>query len=245
MKRVIIIGATSGIGWALASLYAADGWTVGITGRRTERLEELRTKSGGIVHATFMDVSDTGSARKTFLELVSEIGGIDLVIISSGTGYLDDSLPWQKELETIKTNVEGFAAIAHAAFEIFRQQGCGHLAGISSIASVRGGPVPAYNASKAFVSSYLQGFRSIAARDNLPVYVTDILPGFVDTAMAKGDGLFWVASPERAAIYIFRAIEKKKRRVWVTRRWRFVALLLQFMPEKLYHSLICGKRENA
>jgi len=244
MKRVIIIGATSGIGRSLASLYAAEGWTVGIAGRRSELLGELRKQSGGNMHETVMDVTDAPSARTAFSGLVSEMGGVDLVIISAGTGYLDDSLPWWKERDTILTNVAGFAAIAHAAFEVFRRQGFGHLAGISSIAGVRGGPAPAYNASKAFVSNYLQGLRSIAARDNLPVYVTDILPGFVDTAMAKGD-LFWVASPEQAARDIFYAIEKKQRRVWVTRRWRFAALLLQFMPERFYHSLICGKQKKS
>ncbi|TLU82232.1 MAG: SDR family NAD(P)-dependent oxidoreductase, partial [Chlorobium sp.] len=237
----IIIGATSGIGRALALLYIRNGWVAGITGRRKELLAQFRQKYGANVHTQVMDVAVTAMARKQFNELVAAMGGVDLVIISAGTGYLDPSLPWDKELETLQTNITGFASIAHAAFEVFMRQGYGHLAGISSIASVRGGTAPAYNASKAFVSNYLQGFRCLAAKEKLNVYVTDILPGFVDTAMAKGDGLFWVASAETAAGAIFRGIRKKKRRVWIKGRWRFIALLLQYMPERLYYSLFCRK----
>ncbi|MBV5319946.1 MAG: SDR family NAD(P)-dependent oxidoreductase [Chlorobium phaeobacteroides] len=242
MKRVIIIGATSGIGRALASLYIAEGWTTGLCGRRTAFLEDLRSVAGKQVLVRAMDVTDTVAARKVFVELVQVMGGVDLVIISAGTGYLDPSFPWEKELETLKTNVTGFAAIAHAAFEVFRHQGFGHLAGISSIAAIRGGSVPAYHASKAFVSNYLQGVRCLAAASGLQIYVTDILPGFVDTAMAKGDGLFWVASPEKAALQIFRAISKKKYRVCITKRWQIIAILLRVMPSGVYNGLLCRKK---
>jgi len=239
MKRVIIIGATSGIGRALALRYIAEGWNAGLCGRRTTSLEELRSSAGSHVLVREMDVTDTGAARKVFEELVVLMGGVDLVIISAGTGYLDTAFPWEKELETLMTNVTGFAAIAHAAFEVFRHQGFGHLAGISSIAAIRGGAIPAYHASKAFVSNYLEGVRCLAAASGLRIHVTDILPGFVDTAMAKGEGLFWVASPEKAALQIFRAIGKKKYRVFITRRWQIIAILLRLMPVGIYNSLLC------
>lgn len=244
MKRVIIVGATSGIGRALASLYVAEGWTVGLCGRRIGVLEEMQEAFGAAVRIREMDVADTEAARQRFDDLARAMGGVDLVIISAGTGYLDSDFPWEMEQETLMTNVAGFAAIAHAAFELFRRRGSGHLAGISSVAAVRGGPVPAYNASKAFVSSYLQGLRCRAAAEGLPISVTDILPGFVDTAMAKGDGLFWVASPEKAARQIFRALEKRKAVVYVTRRWRMVAVLLRLLPERLYQGLLCRKEDS-
>ncbi|ASQ89631.1 oxidoreductase [Prosthecochloris sp. GSB1] len=244
MKRVIIIGATSGIGRALAALYAVEGWTVGLCGRRTSLLEELRDTLGPSVRVQPMDVADTEAARQRFLDLAAALGGVDHVIISAGTGYLDPAFPWEKERDTLMTNVAGFAVIAHAAFDLFRRQGFGHLAGISSVAAVRGGPAPVYNASKAFVSSYLQGLRCRAVSEGLPITVTDILPGFVDTAMAKGDGLFWVAPREKAARQIFNALEKRKPVVYVTRRWRMVALLLRLLPEPLYRALVCKKREN-
>jgi len=244
MKRVIIVGATSGIGRALAERYAAEGWTVGLCGRRTPLLDELHDTLSPSVQAQPMDVADTEAARRQFADLANALGGVDLVIVSAGTGFLDPAFPWKKERETLMTNVAGFAAIAHVAFELFRRQGFGHLAGISSVAAMRGGPAPVYNASKAFVSSYLQGLRCRAASEGIPVTVTDILPGFVDTAMAKGDGLFWVTSPEKAARQIFSALEKRQEIVYVSRRWRMVALLLRLLPEPLYRALVCKKREN-
>ena len=244
MKRVIIVGATSGIGRALASLYDAEGWVVGICGRRSALLEELRDSLGSSVRVQEMDVADTDVARQRFADLAEELGAIDLVIISAGTGYLDDAIPWEKERETLETNVTGFAGIAHAAFDLFRRQGFGHLAGISSIAALRGGQVPSYNASKAFVSSYLQGLRCRASAERLAILVTDILPGFVDTAMAKGDGLFWIASPEKAARQIYRALEKRNKVVYVTRRWRIIAMLLRLLPEQVYSTLLCSSQEH-
>jgi len=244
MKRVIIIGATSGIGRALASFYVEAGWTVGVCGRRSALLEELRDSFGSSVRVQEIDVADTDVARQRFADLAEELGAIDLVIISAGTGYLDDAIPWEKERETLEINVTGFAAIAHAAFDLFRRQGFGHLAGISSIAALRGGQVPSYNASKAFVSNYLQGLRCRASAKRLAISVTDIMPGFVDTAMAKGDGLFWVASPEKAARQIFKSLEKRKNVVYVTRRWRLVAMLLRFLPEQVYRALLCRSQEK-
>ena len=66
------------------------------------------------------------------------------------------------------------------------------------------------------------------------IAVTDIRPGFVQTAMAKGDGLFWVSSVEKAAAQIFDAIKAKKRVVYITKRWRFIAFLISILPFRLY-----------
>jgi len=105
----------------------------------------------------------------------------------------------------------------------------------SSIAAIRGGgDAPAYNASKAFVSNYLEGLRQMAAKMKLPLTVTDIKPGFVDTVMAQGEGLFWVAPAEKAAKQILEAVEKKKDHAYVTKRWRLVAWVLKLLPGRLY-----------
>jgi len=88
------------------------------------------------------------------------MGGVDLVVISAGTGHLNDGLDWDLENEAIKTNVTGFAVMANVAMKHFVKRGSGHLVGISSIAALRGGrQAPAYNASKAFESNYLEGLR--------------------------------------------------------------------------------------
>ena len=132
----------------------------------------------------------------------------------------------------------GFAGMVNVAVAHLEARGSGHLVGISSLAGLRGNAVaPSYAASKAFVSNYLQGVRYRFNRLKLPVAVTDVQPGFVDTRMAKGDRLFWVASPQTAARQIAAAISGRKQRVYITRRWRLIAWLLQILPDALYSRL--------
>ena len=234
-KSAVIVGATTGIGKALAELLISDGWRVGIAGRRLELLEELQKRHGERVVCRRMDVNHPEEAMAVFEEFVRLLDEVDLVVISAGTGAANPDLKWEPEAATIATNVTGFAAVATRAMRYFLERGSGHLVSISSVAALRGShEAPAYNASKAFVSNYTEGLRVKAARSGKPIYVTDILPGFVDTRMAQGEGLFWVASPEKAAGQIYAAIRKKSRRVYITKRWRLIALLMQFMPDFIY-----------
>lgn len=238
MKSAIIIGGTSGIGRALTELFIDSGFQVGVTGRRQELLEELQQKHGEKVFCRQMDVSRPEEAAETLMKLVEEMIEVDLIVISAGTGFPNPELNWEPEAETIATNVAGFAAIAVQSMKYFLQRGQGHLVSLSSIAAFRGShEAPSYNASKAFVSNYIEGLRVKAARSGKPIYVTDILPGFVDTRMAQGEGLFWVASPEKAARQIFTAIRARRRRAFVTRRWRLIALLLQILPDFIYEKI--------
>jgi len=237
MKKAIIIGATSGIGRELAKVLSADGYIVGITGRRLHLLEQLKDELSNQASIKRMDISQK-SAVDDLQKLINEMQGIDLAVISAGTGSIDLELPWKKEKETIKTNVLGFAAVANVAFHHFQQKGSGHLVGISSIAGIRGGGgAPAYSASKAFVSNYLQGLRYIIEKGKHNIVVTDIQPGFVDTAMAQGEGVFWSASPQKAAAQICKAIKKKKKHAYITKRWRLIAWALKVMPNGFYNKL--------
>ena len=238
MKKVIIVGATSGIGRELAKLYAADGCEVGIAGRRTELLASLASELPTKSYQLALDIAEPEKAMNSLSQLIEEMQDVDLIIISSGTGFINGSLDWAPEKETIATNVMGFAAVANVAMNYFLKRKKGHLAGISSIAAIRGGHEgPAYNASKAFVSNYLEGLRVKAAKMKVPVTVTDIQPGLVDTAMAKGEGLFWVAPVPKAAKQIYQAIAKRKAKAYVTRRWALIALLLKLLPDWLYQKI--------
>ncbi|HNW45690.1 MAG TPA: SDR family NAD(P)-dependent oxidoreductase [Elusimicrobiales bacterium] len=234
MKKAIVIGATSGIGKELAKLMAGYGYTVGIAGRRLELLQELQREFPGKIHIKRLDISQP-AAMCLLKELISEMGGADVVVISSGTGFINKELDWAKEKETIDVNATGFAAMANVAFKHFRAVGTGQLVGLSSIAAIRGsGGAPAYNASKSFVSNYLEGLRQNAAKAGLPITVTCIEAGLVDTAMAKGEGLFWVAAPQKAARQILNTIEDKKMHAYITKRWRLIAWLLKCIPARLY-----------
>ncbi|MBU1613684.1 SDR family NAD(P)-dependent oxidoreductase [bacterium] len=237
MKKAIIIGATSGIGKELAKILSQHGYIVGITGRRIHLLDELQSQLSTRSLSRQIDVSDTSTAIEKLKSLIVEMDGVDLIVISAGTGFIDPELQWNKEKETIDVNVLGFAAMANVAYHHFVQQGSGHLVGISSIAAIRGGDAPAYNASKAFVCNYLQGLRYKVSKMSLPIAVTDIQPGFIDTAMAKGEGLFWIASPQKAALQIYEAIRKRKKHAYITRRWGFIGWALKVMPDFIYHKL--------
>lgn len=223
-KTAIIIGASSGIGRALAELLSKNGYVLGLTGRRVTLLKDLAQKLPNKAIIKEMDVSDPLKAKQQFDDLLQQLGNTELVIISAGTGHLNPDLEPSFELETINTNVSGFTVISGAAFNHFKKRKKGHLVGISSILALRGSAgAPAYSASKAYMSNYLEGLRLKALKENIGITVTEIRPGYVDTAMAQGDRLFWVASPKKAALQIFNAILAKKSCAYVTKRWRLIA----------------------
>ncbi|MHC1726804.1 MAG: SDR family NAD(P)-dependent oxidoreductase [Syntrophobacteraceae bacterium] len=235
MKRAVVIGASSGIGRELAVILSSEGYTVGLAARRLHLIEELKENLPGPAYLKQIDVADPVSAMDLLEQLISEMGGADLIVISAGTGALNPGLEWTEEKRTIDTNVSGFTAMANAAFRHFEQAGRGHLVGISSIAAIRGSrQSPAYNASKAFEANYLEGLRARAMKARLPIVVTDIQPGLVDTRMAQGEGLFWVASPQKAARQIYDAIERKAKLAYVTKRWSLIAWLLKILPDSVY-----------
>ena len=231
MKKAIIIGATSGIGKELARLLTADGFLVGISGRRASLLEELRSENPESYIPAIMDVTDFATLPHQLEKLEKELGGCDLLIISAGTGDLNEALEFDIEKRTIDTNVTGFTVVSDWALNYFRKKHSGHLAAITSLAGLIGNPVaPSYSATKAYQINYLRGLRKLTRKLKMPVYITDIRPGFVDTRMAKGEGQFWVAPPDKAARQILMAIRKRKKVVYVTRRWKLIALFIKFLP---------------
>lgn len=215
-----------------------QGYVVGAMARRVQMLNELRDEGRGMVVVKETDVIDVDSAMEALATLINEMGGVDLVVISAGVGEINNDLRWNLEDLAIKTNVNGFAGLANVAMHHFMAKGTGHLVGISSVAALRGGRAsPAYNASKAFQSNYLEGLRHKVKHSCLPITITDIRPGFVKTAMAKGDGMFWAAEPDKAVRQIYQAIKRKKSHAYITRRWMLVAWLLQSMPGFVYERL--------
>ncbi|MEI6764988.1 MAG: SDR family NAD(P)-dependent oxidoreductase [Bacteroidota bacterium] len=233
-RKAIIIGATSGIGKCLVPLLINSGYKVGITGRRSEKLMEMQSEFGDHVVILCSDISELSIVVRDIEQLVETLDGLDLLVISAGTGDLNSALEFEPEKRTIDTNIAGFTLLADWAFNYFKNKKTGHLAAITSIAGLRGSRfAPAYNASKAYEVNYLEGLRQKAKHEKLNISITDIRPGFVKTAMAKGDGQFWVASPEKAAKQILRGIKRKCTVVYVTKRWRLIAILFKMMPRWL------------
>lgn len=227
MPKAIIVGASSGIGRALARELSPE-YDLGLAARRTERLKAVGEDVGG-AHVATIDVTES-DARDRFDDLVASMGGVDLVVLSSGIGRYNPDLEWPDERDTVDVNVRGFTAIATAAMTHFEATGGGHLVGISSVGAEIGSPsMPAYSASKAYVSRYLEGLRY---RADDGVAVTDVRPGFVDTPMSQRTDRFWECSPETAARQIRRAIEKEKDVAYVTRRWWLVSRVLGALPDR-------------
>jgi short-subunit dehydrogenase len=238
MKRVIIVGATSGIGKGLAKIMVNNSYKVGLTGRRAELLDELKSQNPGLFVTKKFDITKTYLIVQNLEELTNELGGLDILIISSGTGDVNEKLDFEIEKKTIETNVLGFTCIADWAFNYFEKQKYGHLVGISSVGGIRGSRVaPAYNATKSYQMNYLEGLRQKASKLKVNIFVTDIRPGLVNTEMAKGEGLFWVMPVEKVVNQIYIGIKKKRKVVYVTKRWNLIARLLKILPNNIYDKM--------
>lgn len=235
--NILITGATSGIGRGLAEFYLEQGHKVAITGRRAEMLAAVKEKYPQTAHAFVHDVTVGGTAEIIALA-DGEMGPVDMIILNAGFGDINPPLDVEIELKTAKTNVCGFTDGAVAAYNYFKTRKAGILAGISSIASLRGGwSAPSYYASKAYVSSYLEGLRIRSFREQTGVTVCTIVPGFVETVLAEGvggKGLFWVAPVGEAVKQIAAALAKKRPYTYITKRWRLMGWAMKLAPFWLY-----------
>lgn len=237
-KKVIIVGATSGIGRRLAHQYAEKGYKVGATGRRMELLDSLKQRYPQQISIACFDITKTENVTQLEL-LIKTLDGLDIIIISAGGGDVSKDLSWELDKWMVDINVNGFVQIANWAFNFFMKQGHGQLATISSVAAYRGNAsAPAYSAAKAFQSVYFEGLALKANKLNKNIIVTCIEPGFVATKMAKADKFFWVVPVDKAARQIIKAIEKKKRKAFISRRWRIIAWALKWVPYNLYKRIV-------
>jgi short-subunit dehydrogenase len=231
-ESVIITGGSSGIGEALARRMAEEGYEVGITARRLERLKDVARDLPTKSYVARMDVTDVERSREVFDALAAEMGGVDIVVLNAGIGPQNPDRDWETDRDTIDTNARGFAALATAAIDHFEDRGEGQLVGISSVAAHLGlGDMPAYSGSKAFVSTYLEGLRAWALGRDVDLTVTTIEPGYVETPLAN-DG-FWKCSLETAIDQLYPAIRDERTHAYIPRRWKLVALALAVVPDSV------------
>lgn len=236
-QKIIIVGASSGIGCEIACKYVANENKVGITGRRENLLNELKKKYPDQIFVSSFDVMSSDNQQK-IKQLIEELGGLDLLMYNAGYGDASKELNFEIENTTTKTNVNGFVEIVNYAFNYFIQQGYGQIAITSSVAGVRGnGWAPAYSASKAFMSNYAEGLNIKAKKLKKDIVITDIRPGFINTKMAKGNKQFWVVRKEKAVIQIINAIKKRKRVAYISRRWWLIAQIMKLMPYAVYRRI--------
>ena len=236
--NIIIVGATSGIGKALFEKYAGEGHHVAIVGRRKHLLDELVAAFPNNATAKVADVTKQDEIETAIRELWTEMQEVDIAIVCAGTGQINRELDYAKEQPTLDTNVIGWTFVVDMLYGLLEKQGKGQLASISSVGGLRGEALaPAYTATKAFQVNYLEALRKKAYKDGSKIRITDVRPGFVDTAMAQGDSLFWVMPVEKVANQIYNAIRKGKGKVYVTKRWRVIAILYKALPFTLFKKI--------
>ena len=190
MKRIVIVGATSGIGLEVARLCIRAGWRVGAAGRRKEALEALRSEAPGQVETETIDIT-RDDAPERLARLVERLGGMEIYFHASGIGSRNTALRPDIELNTLRTNGEGFVRMVTAAFGHFRSHGGGRIAVISSIAGTKGlGSAPAYSATKRMQNTYIDALAQLSRMENCGIRFTDIRPGFVATPLLSGDGRY-------------------------------------------------------
>ncbi len=232
--RAIVIGATSGIGKEVATILAQSGWQVGIAGRRTDKLVELAHSLPGIVCYKTIDINEP-EASVRMDELIQMLGGMDLYFHSSGIGWQNTALDVAKEMATVETNCLGFTRMVDAAFNYFAKQGYGHIACISSIAGTKGlGAAPAYSSTKRYQNHYLECLTQLSRMRKLGIKITDIRPGFVDTALIEGSNYPLQLDAHDVAQHIVDAIGKKKSIVTIDWRYRVLVFFWRLIPRWLW-----------
>ena len=237
-KKAIIVGASSGIGREVAQLLIADGWLLGIAARREEPLLELKAMAPERVEVLAIDVTKS-DASEQLLSLIKRLGGMDLYFHASGIGKQNRELDTEIELRTMETNALGFTRMIDTAFRYFAEQGEGHIAAISSIAGTKGlGPAPAYSATKALQATYLQALEQQAHQRRLNIRITDIRPGFVDTALLNDNFKYpMLMRPETVAHDIVRSIYRKRHIRIIDWRYRILTFIWQLIPNWIWRKI--------
>lgn len=237
--RVVITGASSGIGRALAEAFASRGVKVGIAARNTDRLEALKEKYPDNTLYETIDINNQ-KAPERLHDLIKRLGGMDLYIHAAGIGYKNPHLDTDTEVRTVETNTVGFARMVSAAYRYFRDRRCGgQIAAISSVAGTKGiGAMAAYSASKRFDSTYLTALEQLNRRQNAGVYFTDIRPGWVRTPLLiDGEKYMMEMSLEEVVPQILEAIIHRRRVAVIDFRWRLLVALWRLIPNAIWTRL--------
>ncbi len=242
-RAALIVGASSGVGAALARRLAREGYALSLIARRIERLQGLCDEIGRTygTHACAYqhDVVNTHEVPALLTRALDDLGGLDLFIYCAGVLFPNDPTLYHTDEDqfVLQVNLVGAAAWINPVAQRFQHNRAGHIVGIGSIAGDRGRRgMPAYTASKAGLHTYLEGMRNRLWRDG--VTVTTIKLGQVETDMLKNaDRKRRPISPDRAADLIWRAIEKRQHTVYVPSRWRLVGLAIRHLPSFIFRRL--------
>jgi short-subunit dehydrogenase len=243
-KRAIIIGASSGIGAALAQKMAREGYLLALLARREEYLktlcEDINRASGEIRARYYVhDVADTKAVPALLRQIVSELGGLDVFVYNSGIllPVKVDEFDFEKDRQMLEANTLGAMAWLNPVAAMFQDAKSGTIVGVGSVAGDRGRVgAPAYNTSKAALHTYLEALRNRLTRHG--VAVLTVKPGFVATAMLKASPrTFWVITPEQAAEDILKAMRARKQVIYTPARWGLLMFIIRHIPSFVFRRL--------
>ncbi|MGB1253805.1 MAG: SDR family NAD(P)-dependent oxidoreductase [Candidatus Promineifilaceae bacterium] len=237
-KKAIVIGASSGIGAAIVTELAQQGYRVAALARREDKLNTLCAgleQARAYVH----DVTDYDAVPTLFNQITRDLDGLDLVVYVAGVQPIvaPDEYNFDKDRQMIEINLLGAMAWLNQAALRFSRAKTGQIVGISSVAGDRGrSAFPGYHTSKGALNVYLESLRN--RLDKQGVTVTTVKPGFVDTPLLENAAkTFWVIQPSDAAQQIVSAVKKKRQVIYVPGRWRWVMLIIMNIPSFVFRRL--------
>lgn len=236
--RVVISGASSGLGLALAQHYLKQGALVAACARRTDLLQSLAEQFPGKVYCYPLDVRDAPALQAAALDFMNRAGVPDIVIANAGvssgtlTEYAEDIHAFQQVMDI---NVMGVVKTFQPFLSAMRESGTGTLVGVASVAGFRGLPgAGAYSASKASLISYLESLR--AELYGSGVSVVTLCPGYIETPMTAINPytMPFILPAHTAAKRIARVIKARKSFAVVPWQMGLVGTLLKILPNWLY-----------
>lgn len=238
MRRILIIGASSGIGRQVALDFASGGWRVGIAGRDEERLRGVKSLYPDRIVYSVIDVTADDAPRR-FLDLIELTGGMDVLLMSAGVGWMNPSLDGLVDVDTVAVNCSGFVRIIDAAYNYYKSAATtcrGHIAAITSVAGTKGiGVAASYSASKRFQSTYIDALEQLARQEGVAVDFTDLRPGFIDTPLLNGTRDLPMTMPLSYAVpKVVRAILRRRRIAYIDWRWGALTVLLRALPRAVW-----------
>ena len=237
MKRVVIVGATSGIGYESAKIFLQQGYIVGLAGRKTDNLKPLIEEYPQTTYSKQIDITSP-DAPTLLSELIEEMGGMDIYLHVSGIGYQNISLDQQIEIDTVKTNCLGLTQMATTAYHYLSQNGGGQIAVVSSIAGTKGlGIAPSYSATKRYQSTYLQCLMQLSRMRNDNISFTDIRPGFVDTPLLRKANYPMKMKADYVAKKLYNAVLSKKRVAIIDWKFSLIVFFWRLIPTFLWERL--------
>lgn len=236
MKKVVIMGASSGMGYGVAEALASRGVKVGIAARHTKSMEELKKKYPDYVEYAKIDITKPAAVNQ-LADLIEELGGMDIYFHVAGIYDENLYLDPEKDVKIADTNCAGFARMISAAYRYFRDnKKKGHIAAITSVAGTRGiGRLAAYSSSKKFGQWYLDAIEQLSNAEKSGITFTDIRPGWVRTPLEDPERDYPMnMTIDYVVPLIIKAIVRKYRVAVVDWRWNIFTGIWRSIPQAIW-----------